>query len=149
MKRYENFIIAFVLLILDGYWMKMTLALPQNSSTTIYGPRFFPQVIMAGIFLCALLFLWKGVRQWKAVLEDDDITKCHGDKRKIVALMILFFCYVLLFNQIGFFISSVIYIIIAQIIFGIRNKVVLFLVSPSVILILNVLFVMMFKIPVP
>ena len=150
MQRYENVIIALVLLLLDGYWLKMTMALPQNASTTLYGPRFFPQVIMIGILLCRWIFFWKGVQQKSYVSKDGDVIKCQeGNRNKVLALLVLFLGYIILFEQIGFFLSSVIYIILAQIVFGIRNKIILCLVSPGVILVLNILFVIVFKIPVP
>lgn len=150
MRKYENFIIAAVLILLDGYWLRMTWNLPVTASTTLYGPRFFPTVIMVGIFICSLFFLWKGFKERNALVKDEDVIKCEaGNRKKVIILAVLVLFYIILFERIGFALSSIIYIIIAQLIFGIRNKIILFLISPTVIIGLNVLFVMVFKIPVP
>lgn len=150
MSRNENFLIALTLLLIDGYWLKITLELPQSASTTIYGPSFFPMVIIAGIFICSMMFLWSGFRQKPVKTKDDDITKCQESNRnKVIAFIVLVVGYVFLFQQIGFFLASVLYIVIGQYIFGIRNKLVMFVVSPAVILALNILFVQAFKIPIP
>lgn len=151
MQRYENFVIAFVLALISGYWLNMTLSLPQSASTALYGPRFFPQLILGGLVICTLLFLWNGFQQrdTQRNVQAQSFLFHRLWKDKLLILLLLVVGYVFLFERIGFCLSSILYIVIAQLLFGIRNKVILFFVSPAVILALNALFVTVFKIPVP
>lgn len=144
MQRSENFIIALVLALLSSYWLKMSMTLPQTATTTLYGPRFFPQLILEGLFLCIVIFLWKGLRQLKNKYQTETLVK-----PKVLILLLIIVGYIFLFERVGFGIASIIYIIVAQLLFGIRNKLILFLISPCIIVALNVLFVVIFKIPVP
>lgn len=150
MQRSENFVIAFVLALLGCYWFKMTMDLPQTATTTLYGPRFFPQLILGGLFLCIVLFLWKGIRQmWSKSNRSAGVNRVAFMNRKVIILFLFVLGYIFLFERIGFCLSSILYIILAQLLFGIRSKFVLFLISPGVIIVLNMLFVIVFKIPVP
>ena len=149
MKRYENFIIAIALLLLDAFWAFNTLALPADPSTP-YDTRFFPFLIIGGLALCSVIFIIKGFTEKPKQMSDEDLIKCEaGNRKKVLMLILLVFVYIALFEFLGFFLSSLIYLIVAQIIFGVRSKVTLFAVTPAILLVLNVVFVMAFKIPLP
>lgn len=147
MKIRENFAIAIVLGLMAGFWIYMTAELPKVVSGEKYGPAYFPKVIIFALIVCSALFLFKGIRDLKKDQGVVIITKENSIKCLIFTVILSI--YGILFIKIGFWASSIIFLIAALWLFGVRSKIVLFLYPPIFVVLLNLLFTSVFRIILP
>ena len=137
--------IILLVLCLTGFLLAGNISVPQD--TTGYGPTFFPRLVLILLALLSSILLIKGIRSYK-----HDEEKIHFDKDsmlKTAVFIILLLIYLVLFFVIGFIFSSIIFLFIAQLIFGIRNITKLVVVSVFVPIILYFIFTNLFQIPLP
>lgn len=112
-----------------------------------YGPDFFPKLILIALAILSLGLGIKGVINLK-----DDKSKNYLDKKVfflILVYILLLIVYINLFFITGFIISTIIFLIVAQYLFGLRKWITIFLVSIIVPFTLYYLFTALFNIPLP
>lgn len=112
-----------------------------------YGSDFFPKLILILLAILSLVLCVKGILNIK-----NDKSNSSFDKRvffRIALFMTLLIVYINLFLVTGFIVSSIVFLIIAQYLFGLRKWLKLVLVSVIMPLILYYLFTVLFNIPLP
>lgn len=125
-----------------GYFLAGQIDSPQP-----YGPSFFPKLIITLLMIASFFLVVNTILKWKASKETLQLNK------NLLLTILLFsgvlVVYILLFFITGFIISTIIFLLIAQFIFGVRKP--LLLVGISVILpvILFFIFTQAFNIPLP
>ncbi|MEL7566206.1 MAG: tripartite tricarboxylate transporter TctB family protein [Dehalobacterium sp.] len=147
MKIRENFTIAIVLGLTAGFWIYMTAELPKVVSGEKYGPAYFPRIIIFGLIVCSALFLFMGIKNFK---KDQGVVLITKENTiKCLIFTVILSIYGVLFIKIGFIASSIMFLIVALWLFGVRSKKVFFLYSPVLVVLLNLLFSHVFSIPLP
>lgn len=146
-KEISDISAGIVLLMLSvlGYVAAGNLVDPQ--SPVKYGPDFFPKLVLSLLAITSFILLVNGIRKIKTSKEYMDI-----NKRKILvilAFIIILIGYIGLFFVTGFIISTIVFLLIGQWIFGVKKVVFLILTSISVPALLYFLFSTFFKIPLP
>lgn len=114
---------------------------------TSYGPEFFPKLILVSLAILSLSLTIKGCR---------NLTKGESkqafDKKiffLILSYIILLIIYINLFFITGFIISTIIFLIVGQYLFGLRKWLTLFLIAIIVPFALYYIFTALFNIPLP
>lgn len=118
-----------------------------SNPNTSYGPDFFPKLILIALTVLSFALTIKGFFDFK---KDD--SRPHIDKKMvmlIIAYIILLIVYINLFFMTGFIISTIIFLIIAQYLFGLRKWFTIILVSIIVPFSLYYIFTALFNIPLP
>lgn len=126
----------------------MAFIYSNNFSTNeFYGPDFFPKIITIFMAILGVYMLISSVLRKRKSTEEFIINKHLITK--IILFIVLMAAYFSLFFVVGFIISSIIFLIVAQWIFGVKNKIILFAVSILVPIGLFVFFTQLFNIPIP
>ncbi|WP_052256821.1 tripartite tricarboxylate transporter TctB family protein [Salinicoccus sp. YB14-2] len=112
-----------------------------------YGPAFFPRLIFILLFVFAIMMVLESILKRKLKVEEQVFSK----KMLLNALLLILtiFGYILLFNFIGFLISSILFLFASQVIFNVKNKIMLIGVSVVIPFILYFIFSNLFNIPLP
>lgn len=119
----------------------------QFQTDALYGPDFFPKLILYILIFCSVLLLIKVIINYKKNSVHVSFNKVTGIK--ITAFIILLIIYINLFFWIGFIFSTIIFLLIAQYIFGMRKYIQLILISVAVPILLHFIFSYLFQIPLP
>lgn len=119
----------------------------KGSSDQTFGPDFFPKLVLSLLAIMAIVLIISSILNLK---ESQNILQL--DKKivgKIILFIVVLVIYIALFFNVGFIISSILFLLIGQWIFGVRKKILLFAISVSVPLFLYFFFTVLFKIPLP
>lgn len=137
--------IVLLLFALAGYALSMNLV--DVNSTAKYGPDFFPKLILATLAIFAIVLVVSGakkIRNSKSML---------GINKTVVFNIFLFILiligYIMLFFTTGFIISTVVFLLIGQWVFGIRKIPVVIVTTITIPIALFFVFTVFFKIPLP
>src|SRR5699024_2666321 len=117
------------------------------STGDLYGPDLFPKLISIIIGILGLYLLISSVINLKNYKNILDIN--HNLVFKIIIFIIVITASFYLFSLVGFIISSVLFLVVAQLIFGVKNYLAITLVSIFVPLALYLFFTQVFNIPIP
>lgn len=136
MKKYlsTKTIFPVFLLIFEGYWMKLTTEIRITAidagafATSASFPRFVLLIMMA----CTVITLVSELcAAGKCAEPAESDPQARMDVVKVIVLVLVITAYVLLFNRLGFIISTALMMLIANILYGQRSK--LLAVSVSVL----------------
>lgn len=114
-----------------------------------YGPDFFPKLILTLLAVTSVLLIGGGVLRMK---KEKNYKLIQFDRTlvgKVVLFTVLLIAYIQLFFVAGFIISTILFLLAAQLIFGIRKIVLLVSVSVVLPIVLFFVFTIAFKIPLP
>ena len=100
-----------------------TSTLDAGSDHVLYGPAFFPNLLMAVLAAGALILIVKGI--FSKVPQADKPPLKERIQVKIIARIILFWLlialYIVVFNHTGFIVSTMLFLIPAQLLYGRRR----------------------------
>lgn len=128
MKKYlsAKTIFPVFLLIFEGYWLKLT---SEIKTTVIDAGAFatsasFPRFILTAMMTCTLATLIFELR-WisKHPNTEESDPQSWKDTAKVLILAVLIAAYVLFFNRLGFIVSTTVMMLIANVLYGQRSKV--------------------------
>lgn len=117
------------------------------SNNELYGPDFFPKLITVSMMIIGGYMLIKNLLTFKNSTESFKFDKQTA--LKILLFILLMAGYFFLFFIVGFIISSIIFLIFAQGIFGVKNKLTIIMVAILVPVGLYLFFTQLFNIPIP
>lgn len=117
------------------------------SNNEFYGPDFFPKIITISMMILGGHMLVKSLLTLKNSKESFKFNQQTA--LKILLFILLMAGYFLLFFIVGFIISSIIFLLFAQWIFGVKNKLTIIIVSVLVPIGLYLFFTQLFNIPIP
>lgn len=117
------------------------------ANNEFYGPDFFPKLITISMMILGGYMLVKSLLTFRKSTEAFEFNQQTA--LKIVLFILLMAGYFLLFFIVGFIISSIIFLIFAQWIFGVKNKLIVIMVSVLVPIGLYLFFTQLFNIPIP
>ncbi|MCG3088263.1 tripartite tricarboxylate transporter TctB family protein [Sporosarcina cyprini] len=114
-----------------------------------YGPDFFPKLILALLAIASVFLVTGAAFRMRQEAGPSPTQFDRAAIGKILALIVVLIAYILLFSVTGFIISTILFLLVAQWIFGIRKILLLGTVSIVVPVVLYIVFTMAFKIPLP
>lgn len=114
-----------------------------------YGPDFFPKLILTLLAIASVALIAGGALSIKKQKNFSPIQFDRSVIRKILVFTVLLITYILLFFWAGFIISTILFLLAAQWIFGLRKIPLLVGVSIVLPILLYFIFTMAFKIPLP
>lgn len=121
----------------------------QFGNGQAYGPDFFPKLILTLLAISAALLIVGGALRLKKEKSVPHIQFDRSAVGRIVLFIALLITYILLFFWVGFIISTILFLLAAQWIFGLRKVVLLAGVAVILPILLYFIFTMAFKIPLP
>lgn len=133
-----------LLLSIVGFTMAGQLGNGQS-----YGPDFFPKLILTLLAFTSVLLLGSAAIRLKRETDSQPIKLDRQMVGKILLFVVVLFAYILLFFVTGFIVSTILFLLAAQWVFGIRKLVLLGSVSVLVPIVLYFVFTLAFKIPLP
>ncbi|WP_158232536.1 tripartite tricarboxylate transporter TctB family protein [Sporosarcina sp. P13] len=145
-KEISDISTGTVLLIfsLIGYFYSTKLAV---DSTIKYGPDFFPKLVFSLLAFTSVILLLTAILRFKRSKEFVSMSQ------KVIFGVVLFIVvligYIGLFFLTGFIISTIIFLLIGQWLFGIRKIPILIATSILLPFVLYFVFTFLFKIPLP
>lgn len=154
MKKYLSTKIIFpvFLLIFEGYWLKLTSEIKITAidagafATSASFPRFVLLIMMA----CTIaVFVFELCAAGKNAEPADASPQTRMDVVKVIVLAFVILAYVLLFNRLGFILSTALMMLIANALYGQRNKLLSLAVSVLFPLFLYLVFRYALKIMLP
>lgn len=117
------------------------------SNNEFYGPNFFPKIITISMIVLAGYMLVTSLIHARKSTKSFEFNKHTA--MKIALFILLMAGYFFLFFVVGFIISSIVFLILAQWIFGVKNKITVLAVSVLVPIGLYLFFTQLFNIPIP
>lgn len=133
-----------LLLSVAGYLMA-----GQFGNGNPYGPDFFPKLILILLALTSALLVVGAVLKLKKDSDSPAIRIDRSTVGKILLFVGVLIAYILLFFVAGFIVSTILFLLVAQWIFGVRKLALLGTVSVIVPVVLYFVFTTAFKIPLP
>lgn len=133
-----------LLLSIAGFTMASQLGNGQS-----YGPDFFPKLVLLLLAFTSILLVGSALIGLKRKSDSKPIQIDMQTVGKILLFIVLLVAYILLFFVTGFIVSTFLFLLAAQWIFGIRKLVLLGTVSVAVPITLYFVFTLAFKIPLP
>lgn len=121
----------------------------QFGNGQTYGPDFFPKLILTLMAIAATLLITGGALRLK---KESNLPRIQFDRLvigKVILFIVLLITYILLFFMAGFIISTILFLLASQWIFGLRKVGLLVGVSIVLPILLYFIFTMAFKIPLP
>lgn len=113
------------------------------------GPRAFPVIVLQILEIISALILVFGIRQTFKSQQGMNLKASIG----VIKFPLLYFCLIILYgvgiSRIGFFVSTIIFLITSMIVMHLRGKKQVFLITIGVIVFLYVTFVLMLKVRMP
>lgn len=120
----------------------------NNFSTNVfYGPDFFPKLITVFMMVLGGYMLVTSLIHRRKSTVSFEFNK--QTVIKIAVFILLMAGYFFLFFVVGFIISSIVFLLLAQWIFGVKNKITIIAVSILVPIALYLFFTQLFNIPIP
>lgn len=153
MKAKVDLVAGVLLILFVAYGLYLAFQL-NATATTIYGPGFFPKFVLSALGIFSIILLINTLKSMKHKKDKADASNTetvtdYKIVKKILYLIILMIAYVIAFVYFGFFIPTIIFLILAEIIFGIKKAYVIILSSVLSPAIMYFLFVNLFNIPLP
>lgn len=154
MKKYlsTKTIFPVFLLLFEGYWLKLTSEIKITAidagafATSASFPRFILLIMMA----CTIaVFVFEVCAAGKSTEPADSSPQARMDVGKVIILALVILAYVLLFNRLGFILSTALMMLIANALYGQRNKLLSIAVSVLFPLFLYLVFRYALKIMLP
>lgn len=129
MKKYLSAKTVFpvFLLIFEGCWLKFTSEIRITAidagafATSASFPRFI-LIIMMACTIAALVAELCGISKAPGAKENSD-PQSWTDTARVGTLAVVIAAYVLLFNRLGFIVSTILMMLIANVLYGQRSKV--------------------------
>lgn len=122
MRNTKDIYISLVVLGIVALGVLQTSTLPPAPSGSQYGPAFFPNIILGIMGISALLLLCRSLRSLpqseKKQLPTEEWWRVA---LRVLLFIVLFAAYIAGFLYLGFLISSVGFIAVAQVLFGRRS----------------------------
>lgn len=139
-------IIGVVFLLFALYWNTLINGLPAKVRLTRYGAAFFPRIIVFGIIIISIVLI---IRDFGNRSEKNkfNLNKCGA--LKVLLLVTAIIIYSLIMPIVGYMLSTIIVLAFALWLFGLRNKLVLILVSVSFPVMINYFFQVLLRLPLP
>src|SRR5699024_3165049 len=138
---------GFVLIIFSIFGYLVANEFGDGEKLGSFGPRFFPKLILILLVVLSVSLLIKGIISLKT-----EKTSIKFNLKKILRVaiyIVLLIAYINLFFITGFIFSTIIFLIIAQYLFGMRSWLKLIVISIVTPIILYYFFTGLFNIPLP
>lgn len=119
----------------------------EGESLGSFGPGFFPKIILILLAIFSLGLLIKGILNLKT-----EKTKIQFNSKKVIRVatyIVVLIIYINLFFVTGFIISTILFLIVGQYLFGMRNWIKLIAIAVIIPIILYYFFTGLFNIPLP
>src|SRR5690625_166573 len=138
---------GFVLILFSMFGYLIANEFGGGVSLGSFCPSFFPKFVLITLAILYLCLLIKGIISLKT-----DKTKINFNVIKIIRVVIyiiLLIIYINLFFITGFIISTILFLIIGQYLFGVRNWMKIIIISIITPILLYYFFTGLFNIPLP
>ncbi len=143
--RKGNIVVSIIMLILGGFVLYTTSSFPQVNGNVV-GPEFFPRIIAIGLLILGGILL---IQNTIIKSEDKELKFFKKDNMKSYLVMLITLVYLIAMSFVGFVISSIIYLIILMIMYGIENKIKAVINSVVIVGIVYVVFNNLLSVPLP
>ncbi|KJS23225.1 MAG: hypothetical protein VR72_02195 [Clostridiaceae bacterium BRH_c20a] len=144
-----DLVINVFLLLLAGYFYKLTYSFKQISKYDVMGPGFWPRIVL--VFLMGLIIFAIVIeirKMIKKVSQEEDKNQKISYKKFIFALVVSF-GYFFIMRYVGFVIATLVFQGMFLFVQGVRQVKILIL-TPSVLtLLLFILFIKLMYLPLP
>lgn len=146
-KEISDISTGIVLLLFSIIGYTMAVDLESRNTAMNYGPDFFPKLVLTLLAITSIILFANAIRKFKKSTERIEVNK------KVVITVLTFILiiigYVTLFFFTGFIVSTIVFLLIGQWAFGMRNIFVISMTSIVLPIALYFLFVFFFKVPLP
>lgn len=143
--RKGNIVVSIIMLILGGFVLYTTASFPAGSGNVV-GPGFFPRIIAIGLLILGgVLFIQNTIIK----SEDKELKVFKKENMKSYLVMLITLVYLIAMSMVGFVISSIVYLIILMIMYGIENKAKAVINSVLIVGIVYVVFNNLLSVPLP
>src|SRR5690625_3944213 len=137
---------GFVLFLFSMFGYLIANEFGGGESLGSFGPSFFPKLVLITLAILSLSLLIKGIVSLKT-----DKTKININVKKIIRVVFYIFLliiYINLFFITGFIMSTILFLIISQYLFGVRNWMKIIIISIITPILLYYFFTGLFNIPI-
>ena len=145
-KMGVNSIIGMIFIAFSIFWNILIKKLPTGTKLAVYGPKFFPQIVIGGIIIVSILLIIQDIA------NKDNKIKFEFEKTdvlKVIVLVIVIIGYLLLMPITGYIISTIVALGITLWLFGLRNPRNFILASILFPVLSNILFQTVLKVGLP
>ena len=147
----KNLISGTVILLFCGLGFLSTSKLEEVGSHVVYGPSFFPNTLMLILCAGAAILIVKGAISYYRSNERGAVNKRMdpGYVLKVGLFWLFIAFYIILFNYTGFIVSTVVFLISSQILYGRRRAAHVVFVSVVGACITYLILAKLFEVPLP
>lgn len=139
-------ITGVVFLLFALYWNTLINGLPAKTRLARYGAAFFPRIIVFGIIIISIILI---IRDLGSRSKKDEFSLNKRGALKVLLLIIAITIYSLIMTTLGYILSTIIVLAFVLWLFGLRNKLVLILISISFSVMINYFFQVLLQLPLP
>ena len=112
-----------------------------------FANTFWPRIILGLLLIVSILKIVTGLLESKR--QKNSETKKRVNRFYLITMVVLVFIYMFIINYMGFVISTLLFLIIALYVLGMKNKIVLILAPLGITISVIILFVGLLYIPFP
>lgn len=145
--KFDN-ILAILLIAVAGFWLKICSNITTDEYTSQFStPQDIPRVLGIAIIVLSVMLLIKNI-----FFNQTEEKTVSIDKKKVLlvlAMVVLCFVYTKVIEIIGYIIATIIFLGIMFILYGVKNKVVIGVLTIIVPIALYALFALALKVPLP
>lgn len=141
-----NSIIGLIFISFSIFWLTMINGLPEGTKLAAYGPKFFPKIITYGIIIVSIALIIQDF------ISENKTTKFEyevADVKKVLLLIALMVAYLFLMPIVGYVVTTIIALFLTLLLFGLKNKKSLILISILFPVLSNILFQTFLKVGLP
>lgn len=143
----EKVIGSVVFLIISGLFFVLTLDFPTVAATADVGPSFMPRIYSFFLALLAIILLIQGIRE--NIKKEKDSVTTYENIGLVLIIMLLTTVYVFLIPYLGFYLVSLVFIILFLLISRVKKISSIILVSIFTNVFIYVFFERLLHVPIP
>ena len=143
--RKGNIVVSIIMLILGGFVLYTTSTFPETSGNVV-GPGFFPSIVAIGLLILGIVLF---IQNTVIKSENREVEFFGKDNMKSYLIMLITLVYLIGMSFVGFLVSSIIYLTILMIMYGIGSKVKAVINSAVIVGIVYVVFNNLLSVPLP
>ena len=121
LKKAGDFLVGIFFLIFSIIYYIASDMLPKSKLFTIVA-SFMPKIYALCLFIVALILAVNGYRKIKTFIAQKENDEYPPEYDRVIRVFCVFIAYVLLFNFLGFILSTFVFLIVEMIVFAPVNK---------------------------
>jgi len=152
----KDFIVGIIALIIGLFFTLLSKDMPLLIARGYPGPSFFPLILSIISIICGVILILKSIKRLKSskeftsILKVDTFIRVFKDKEVLNAIKFIFITviYIALIPYLGFLLTSLIYMLLVQVVYGVSTFKALGI-SSVMIFFIYILFIGILKVVVP